>query len=138
MGIECKICFKEFKAITNTHLHNKHSLTSVEYINRFAGACLVSKDTNLKRSNTLKMGYCTGRIVRYERTEEIKVKISKKLIGQQQSEATREKRVKALTGQRRSIIQKQRISVGIKKAYNVRPAYRKNASLRMIGSKNPC
>ena len=152
--VKCEICFKEYKSISVSHL-NKHDISMEDYKNRFPNAILVSEEKRLKVSETLKTAHKTGKIINYERTAEIRYKISKSLTGHTQSIQTKQKRAIALKGQKRNELQKQHISNGIKKAfkenpelgkqaslarktaYEENPEYREKVRLAKIGSKNP-
>lgn len=41
--IECQICKKKYKRITNTHLIKKHKMSIQEYINQYPG-CPIDMD----------------------------------------------------------------------------------------------
>ncbi len=46
--IKCEICSKTFKSITNSHLRDKHNLTTIEYKNLFPGSKMISDLHNSK------------------------------------------------------------------------------------------
>jgi very-short-patch-repair endonuclease len=46
--IKCELCGKYFKSITNSHLRDKHQLTTQEYKTRFPSAQMISEEHNKK------------------------------------------------------------------------------------------
>lgn len=50
--IECKICNKKFKSITNTHLRLKHNITPLEYKLKYENSIIVSNKTKQKLKNS--------------------------------------------------------------------------------------
>ena len=51
--INCKICGKEFKKITNTHLKKEHSITMQEYMHLFPFAEMEDLDSKKIRSSRI-------------------------------------------------------------------------------------
>lgn len=47
-GVECKLCGRLFKQITNTHLGYVHAIDKSRYLKEFLGAKIVSDETMLK------------------------------------------------------------------------------------------
>jgi len=43
--VDCKICGREFKAVTNTHLKYAHGISTAEYKSMFPGVCMESEAT---------------------------------------------------------------------------------------------
>lgn len=52
--INCLICKKEFKAVTNTHLQNRHGLSIDDYLNKFPNAEICSTETKEKVSKVMR------------------------------------------------------------------------------------
>lgn len=52
--ITCNICNLSFKAITNSHLRDKHNTTSLEYLSKFPNSPLTSQETLKLRSVAFK------------------------------------------------------------------------------------
>ncbi len=50
--IQCKLCNKEFKMITNSHLRIKHGITTEEYLARFPSASLCDEEMKDHYSKT--------------------------------------------------------------------------------------
>lgn len=41
--IKCELCGKKFKSITNSHLKNKHNMTTMEYKQQFSNSNMISE-----------------------------------------------------------------------------------------------
>lgn len=55
--ITCKVCNKEFRAVTNSHLRDKHSLTLEQYLKKYPDAILTSIETREQIANTNSRSY---------------------------------------------------------------------------------
>ncbi|MFH1376392.1 MAG: NUMOD3 domain-containing DNA-binding protein [Candidatus Woesearchaeota archaeon] len=91
-SIECKICQKNMKTITNSHL-KKHNITPKDYKKRFSVTKLQSEDSNKKFINSM-----TGRKL----PEELKRRLSKIHRGKIIKEETRRKISNTLKGRKAS------------------------------------
>lgn len=57
MMITCKVCNKEFRAITNSHLRDKHNLTLEQYLEKYPDAILTSLETREQIGRTNSRSY---------------------------------------------------------------------------------
>ena len=109
--IVCELCKKKFRRITNSHLRDKHGISIDEYKKSFPHFSLSSPTSKLLVQKSVQKLYDSGKLIPYERTEEIKSKISSKLKGISQTPEFIEKRMRSLRGKKRSQNTRKKMSI---------------------------
>jgi hypothetical protein len=74
MKIQCQLCKKEFKSITNTHL-KQHSVNIQQYLEQFPNAEIISEESKKKFSDNAKI----QNSIRDYSTQGVKISATKKL-----------------------------------------------------------
>ena len=87
--IECKLCKKKFKRISNTHLGKVHGITCSEYREQFLDAAFDSEDLSRRRKNSLR-GKSYEEQFGFMRAKEMKEKHKNKAIEQMKDPKQRE------------------------------------------------
>jgi hypothetical protein len=90
MMITCKVCNKEFRAITNSHLRDKHSLTLEQYLEKYPDAILTSLETREQIGKTNSKSYEE----RYGLENALKLKQTRKIKAIKQFEDLAQKEIR--------------------------------------------
>ena len=88
--ITCKVCNKEFRAITNSHLRDKHSLTLEQYLEKYPDAILTSLETREQIGKTNSKSYEE----RYGLENALKLKQTRKIKAIKQFEDLAQKEIR--------------------------------------------
>jgi hypothetical protein len=90
MMITCKVCNKEFRAITNSHLRDKHNLTLEQYLEKYPDAILTSLETREQIGKTNSKSYEE----RYGLENALKLKQTRKIKAIKQFEDLAQKEIR--------------------------------------------